>query len=453
MEVYPLHVFLCEQQKAEGVPCCSARGSAAVLELLRAQVAREGLTGKVQITACGSLGLCERGPNMVVYPEGVWYSNVQPGDVAELIESHFKNGQVVERLVNRDAAALRAEIVNNRNRMLTGLAERDGAGALPDPLLNTIRGFQESRIALTAIELDVFSAVGSGAGAHHVAQTIGADPRSTGMLLNALVAMGLLKKRDSLFENTALTSRYLASGGKNDSRASMMHTAHLWHTWSHLTEAVRAGTAVDHEEIPDRGDSWTEAFIAAMHHNASERAGLIVRAVGTAGVRRLLDVGGGSGAYSIAFANASNELRAEIFDLAAVTPIAQGHVGAAGLEDRIITRVGDLRTDKLGRGYNLVFVSAICHMLSPEENLDLLKRCFEATTSGGRIVIQDFVLDASRTAPKMGALFALNMLVGTRAGSSYSQPEYVEWLEAAGFNDVHKISLPGPTALMIAIKA
>lgn len=450
MQVYPYHVFICDQQKPEGVPCCSARGSAAVIDALRAQIGKQGLTDTVQVTVCGSIGLCERGPNMVVYPEGTWYSGVQPGDVAEIVDSHFRNGKVVERLVNRDAAALRAEITTNRTRMVNALREREASGALPDPLANTIRGFQESRVILTGIELDVFTAAGTGATASQVAAKIGTDPRATAMLLNALVALGLLTKTGDTFANTAVSARYLAAGGNDDNRAALMHTAHLWLTWSNLTASVRAGTAV---QVPERADDWTEAFIAAMHRNAGERAGLVVRAAGADRARRMVDVGGGSGAYSIAFAKANPGLHSDILDLEAVTHIAQRHIDAAGVQDRVRTRIGDLRTDRFGKDYDLVFISAICHMLSPEENADLAKRSYEALAPGGRIVIQDFILDATKTSPKFAAMFALNMLVGTKAGSSYSEPEYVDWLKDAGFSGVQCVRMPGPTALMIGTRA
>ena len=123
-----------------------------------------------------------------------------------------------------------------------------------------------------------------------------------------------------------------------------------------------------------------------MHRNASERAPLVVRAVGAENVRRMLDVGGGSGAYSIAFAQANPALQADILDLAAVEPIARRHIQEAGVADRVKVRAGDLRSGRLGEGYDLVFISAICHMLSPEENLDLLRRCREALAPGGRVV-------------------------------------------------------------------
>jgi predicted O-methyltransferase YrrM len=174
--------------------------------------------------------------------------------------------------------------------------------------------------------------------------------------------------------------------------------------------------------------------------------------VDTSRVRRMLDVGGGSGAYSIAFARANGDLTADLLDLAEVAPIAERHIAEAGLTGRVSTRVGDLRSDVLGREYDLVFVSAICHMLSPEENRDLLARCRAALIRGGTLVIQDFILEPDKTAPKSGALFALNMLVGTRAGSSYSVVEYTDWLEAAGFRDIRRVRLPGPAGLMVGAR-
>jgi len=227
-----------------------------------------------------------------------------------------------------------------------------------------------------------------------------------------------------------------------------MHTAHLWLRWSTLTDCVRAGTSVAPREAAADED-WTEAFIAAMHRNASERAPLVVSTIGADKVARMLDVGGGSGAYSIAFAKANPILQADILDLETVQPIASRHLQAAGVEDRVRVRVGDLRTADLGAGYDLVFISAICHMLSPDENLDLLGRCRAALAPGGRVVVQDFILEADKTAPRFAAIFALNMLVGTRAGSSYSEPEYAEWLAGAGFQEIRRVRLPGMTGLMI----
>jgi precorrin-6B methylase 2 len=319
-------------------------------------------------------------------------------------------------------------------------------------LNQTLRGYMESRALLTALELDIFTAMGSGATAVEVAGKISTHPRSTEMLLNALVAMGMLVKQQGVFRDTPATARYFAEGSKDNARPGLIHIANIWHRWSNLTDCVRAGTAVGHQEMADRGQDWTEPFIAAMHRNASERAPLVVNAVGPAAGERLLDVGGGSAAYSIAFAQAHEKLRATVLDLPPVLPIAQRHINAAGLAGRVETRAGDLRRDPLGKGFTLVLASAICHMLSPEENQDLLRRCFEALEPQGRVVIQDFILESEKTAPKQAALFALNMLVGTPAGSTYSYEEYFTWLREAGFTEVRQIRLPGPSSLVVGVR-
>jgi (2Fe-2S) ferredoxin/SAM-dependent methyltransferase len=401
------------------------------------------------VTTCGSLGLCERGPNLVVYPEGSWYSGVRPEDVPEIVREHLGHGRPVGRLASGDPVTLKAEIAGNRGKALAALAAREAAGVVPDEITVPLRAFMESRVLLTALELDAFTAVGAGATAEAVASGRGADVGATERLLDALVSLGFLEKRGGAFANTPLAARFLAKGSRDDARDALTHNLSLWRRWSTLTDAVRAGHAVGVPEMADRGDDWTVPFIAAMHRGAAQRAPLVVQAVGTEGVRRMLDVGGGSGAYSIAFARARATLHAEILDLPPVLPIAAGHVAEAGLTDRVATRAGDLRTDGLGSGYDLVLLSSICHMLGPEENRDLLSRAARALAPGGRVVISDFVLGEDGAAPRQAVLFSINMLVGTPSGRSYRESDYAAWLGAAGLAGVERVRLPGPAHLVI----
>ena len=418
-----------------------------MIEELRREVVAQGLANDVQITTCGSLGLCERGPNMVVYPEGVWYSGVRAEDVREIVDSHFRQGRPVSRLVNTDAAALTTEVCANRDRHLASVRARDAAGVMPDELAQSIRGFQESRVILTALELDLFSAIGSGATAAQAAATAGTEARATEMLLHALASLELVRKEGAVFHNSPVAARFLAASSPDSARMAMLHTVGLWHRWSGLTECVRTGTAAPDE----RSMESTEAFIAAMHNNARQRAAQLAQAA-AAGANRMLDVGGGSGAYAIAFTEANAKLRAEVLDQPAVLAIAERHIREAGLEERISTRVGDLRTDEFGGGYDLVLISAICHMLGVEENRNLLARAYRALAPGGRVAIQDFLLRADKTGPRAGALFSLNMLVNTRGGSSYSEEEYTGWLREVGFGEVRRVALAGPAGVLIAVR-
>lgn len=308
-----------------------------------------------------------------------------------------------------------------------------------EDLSQAMRGFQEARVLLTAIELDIFSAA-TGVTAPEIAARIGADTRATAMLLDALVALQAMEKTGATYRTTPESVRF------RDARPALMHTVHLWDSWSTLTAAVRAGSAVRQPGIDANQTAWTQAFISAMHANAARQASQVAQSMDAAGAKRLLDVGGGSGAYAIAFALANPDLRAEILDLPQVTPIAARHIREAGLELRVTTRDGDLTRDSLGEGYDLVLLSAICHMLGEDENLDLLGRVYSALAPGGRLVIRDFILEPGRTAPPHAALFALNMLVGTRRGNSYTEAEYDSWLRAAGFREVRRLS---PTSDLI----
>jgi SAM-dependent methyltransferase len=285
-----------------------------------------------------------------------------------------------------------------------------------------------------------------------VAKRCGTDRRATELLLNALVALDVIRLAGVGYTNAPAAAQFLVAGSPDDARTALRHNLSLWRTWSSLTEAVRVGHTALRPDMRERDDDWTLPFIAAMHRGAAVRAPLVVAALGAAPIRRMLDVGGGSGAYAIAFAQAHPSLTAVVLDLATVVPIAEGHIRGAGLSERIATRAGDLRRDDLGAGFDLVFLSSICHMLGPDGNRDLLARAGQALAPGGRVVIQDFLLEPERTRPRQAVLFAINMLVGTEAGGTYTEAEYAAWLTAAGLMDVRRIRLRGPADLMVGTR-
>lgn len=449
MEPFTHHVFVCTQQKGEGVTSCAASGSFVLLEALGKALQTERLDDEVQVTTCGCMGLCDEGPVMVVYPEGVWYRKLQAEDVSEIVLSHLKNGKTVERAEWRDASAMKTLAIDHRDKYRAMLKARDQAGTLPDDLNEMIRGYMPSRVVLTALELDVFSAVADGSTSAKVAGKLKTNERATETLLNALASLGLLKKIDGQFECTPVTARFFSAGSKDNAQPGLLHIANIWHGWSNLTDVVKSGTV----ERGARSAEGTKDFIAAMHRNASERARLLIKSVGTDGVRRVLDLGGGSGAYSIAFAKAAPAIEAVILDVPEVVGLTKDYVERAGVASQVKIRPGDMLTSPLDGGYDLVMLNAICHMFSPAQNRALLKRAFGVLAQGGRLVVQDFILNPDKTSPRHAALFAINMLVGTNEGSSYSEPEYSEWMREAGFTEVNRVKLPGPSGLMIGRKA
>jgi (2Fe-2S) ferredoxin/SAM-dependent methyltransferase len=393
------------------------------------------------------MGLCQEGPIVVAYPEGVWYRHVTAADVPEIVSSHLAGGKPVKRLSWDDSEARQLMTLAHDEKVRSAKEAREKSGTLPDALNEKIRAYQASRSVLTALELDVFSAVGEGGSGAEVANRIPADARALEMLLNALAAIGLLTKKDGVFHNTAAVARYFARGSKDDQREGLLHNVNIWHRWSTLTEVVRTGKPVPLAQ--DGSPEWTKNFIAGMEQHAKARAPEVVRAIGVKGVRRVLDLGGGSGIYSSAFAKASPDLRCVILDLPEVVPLTKGYIERAGVQSQVDVRAGDMLQDELGDGYDLVMLNAICHMFSPAQNQDLFRRALKALAPNGRLLVQDFILNPDKTGPPHAALFSLNMLVGTDGGATYGEDEYASWMRAAGFSGIERLPLTGPTDLIV----
>ena len=300
-----------------------------------------------------------------------------------------------------------------------------------DSLLALARGFQESRVLLTGAEMDLFTSLAhEERTAAEIASRTGGDERALTVVLDALAAMGTLTKRGGRYR-TAPEAACLSADAPDSILASLNHSAVLWHRWTGLTRAIGG------KPLPERPpEETTRAFIGAMHVIAAPQAGRIAGAAGVGGARSLLDVGGGPGTYTAAFLRLSKELRATLFDLPFVVELARENLRSGGLLERVTLVGGDFTKDELPSGHDFAWLSAIIHQNGPAENDALFRRIFRALVPGGRLVIRDHVMDPDRTAPRAGALFAVNMLVGTEHGGTYTFEEIKGGLERAGFTGV-----------------
>ena len=320
-----------------------------------------------------------------------------------------------------------------------------------EEIVDLSRAFQRSRTLLTAVELDVFTVLDAGPKtSEEMAREIQAGERETDRLLNALCALGLAEKSGHLFSNSPLAARFLVRG-KADHIAGLLHSASQWKTWSTLTETIKTGHAPLAKQVRKARGPRIRSFVAAMHQRGMENAEKIASLIDFDGVKRVLDVGGGSGSYSQAFVRAGRDIQAVVFDLPNVIPLTKEYIAAAGLQGRIETQVGDYSTDDLGQGYDLIFLSAIVHINSPEQNEELIRKCARALNPGGQVVIQDLVMDENRTSPYRGTMFALNMLVNTAQGDTYTESEIREWMTNAGMSFVERQDFAA-TGLMIGRK-
>jgi SAM-dependent methyltransferase len=312
--------------------------------------------------------------------------------------------------------------------------------------------FQKSRILLSGFELGIFTTIDeSGSTNHQIATTLQLDEHASERLLNALVSLGFLTKHVGLYFNTPESFTFLSTKSP-DYLGGLMHTNHLWNTWSNLTTVVKTGASAHSTDINERGDDWLFSFISAMHDRAKKQAPMQLTTVDLSEVKSILDIGGGSGAYSMEFIRKKFEIEATVFDLPNVVHITQHFIDQEGFSGKIKTVTGDYTTDDLPTGYDLAFLSAVIHSNSLDVNLNLIKKCYHALNLNGKILIQDWIMNNERTQPTPGAIFAVNMLVGTEAGDCFTEREVTKMLQAAGFSTIKRIEFETGLSQMTAQK-
>jgi ubiquinone/menaquinone biosynthesis C-methylase UbiE len=311
--------------------------------------------------------------------------------------------------------------------------------ANPQEILSLSRNFMECRVLLTGAELDIFTHLAEPAASRDLAEKQGWHERPLTVVLDALAAMGVLIKKDGHYRTDPGLLPLLSAHSPQSVLPMIKHAATIWKNWSNLTRIVAETGGVEKPPGRFEGREDQKAFIGAMHVIGRQHAPAIARAVQPGPARRLLDVGGASGTYTIAFLEAAPQMSATLFDLPDVVAIGRVRVAEAGLADRVTFVSGNFYTDPLPSGHDLALLSAIIHQNSPAQNLALYKKVWAALVPQGRLVIRDYVMNSDKTAPQSGALFAINMLVGTPGGGTYTYEEIRSGLAEAGFENIRLI--------------
>jgi SAM-dependent methyltransferase/predicted transcriptional regulator len=312
--------------------------------------------------------------------------------------------------------------------------------------------YQKSRILLSAFELDIFTNIDeSGSESNQIASKLNLDKHACERLLNALVSLGFLTKKNKVFFNTEESFTFLSKKSP-EYLGGLMHSNHLWTTWSNLTSVVKTGMSAHPAEINERGEEWLFSFINAMHDRGKKQAPQQLANIDLSVTKSVLDIGGGSGAYSMEFVSKKPGIEATVFDLPKVIPITKKFIDKEGYSGKIKTYTGDYTTDELPKGFDLVFLSAVIHSNSLEVNQNLIKKCFHSVNNNGKIIIQDWIMNNSRTHPVSGAIFAINMLVGTEAGDTFTEQEVTEMLTSAGFKHISRIEFESGLSQVTAKK-
>jgi len=306
-----------------------------------------------------------------------------------------------------------------------------------EEILEIARSFQPACVLTAAAELDVFSALDRNAmTADLLADKLGTDLRATRILLDALAAMDFLTKRGDEYSVSADIAEMLSDKSDKNILPMVRHMANCLSRWVQLSQVTKTGGPAERRPSIRGEESDCAAFIGGMHNISAPIAAEVIGRLKPLEFAHLLDIGGASGTWTMAFLDAAPEARATLFDLPPVIPMAEKRLDEAGNAERVNLVAGDYNVDELPQGADLAWLGAICHQNSREQNRELFTKIHRALTDGGHVVIRDVVMKPSRIRPESGALFAVNMLVATEGGGTYTFDEYSEDLRAAGFDKV-----------------
>ncbi|MHC4069962.1 MAG: methyltransferase [Planctomycetota bacterium] len=309
-----------------------------------------------------------------------------------------------------------------------------------DEILDIAKGYQKAVLLFAAADLDIFTTLSKKPmTAEALCAKLHTDRRAASVLLDALVAMALLKKQNAKYSVTAAAD--LLCQTKPQSVLPMVrHQANCLRRWVQLPQITKSGKPA--EPSPSiRGEAADNAaFIGAMENVSRPVADQIVEKLKPLSFTHLLDIGAASGTWTIAFLNAHPKASATLFDLPDVIPMAKKRIDQARLSRRVKFVPGDFYSDDLPPGADFAWLSAIAHQNSRSQNRALFAKIFHALKPQGSLIIRDIVMGNSRTQPPAGALFAVNMLVATEGGGTYTFEEYRDDLLDAGFKNITLIS-------------
>ena len=327
-------------------------------------------------------------------------------------------------------------------------------------MLELFLGFWISRTVMAAVELGVFEALAAdrapdGLTLEQAQAALALPPRPARALLDTCVATRLLDQEHGRYRNSALAARYLAAGSEYSLRNYVLDERWCWPQWGRLEEALRG----DHQLLPEDAEGYhafpEDFFLDFLHGHSLAMGERLAAAVDLGATRRIMDIGGGSGAVSIALCRAFPHLEAVVVDQPPVAARAAAHIEAAGLADRITTWPANIFDSSLPGDCDAAVLANVLHDFSPARAQEILGRTVAALPAGGRVLILEIVPDEERRSPPLAVVFSVAMVVNTAGGDAHTASQYRAWLEAAGLTGIVARPIAGRmvTTVIEAMKA
>lgn len=322
-------------------------------------------------------------------------------------------------------------------------------------IIRILFNFQAACVFMASNQMRVYDQLaGKPVSAEEVAGSLNLSQKGVERLLNALAGMEIVVKEGGQYQLDPAWKKYLAKTGEQSMQQWIDLVSSHQPLWMDLPRFVKTGQNTRSVmDMLGNDPEKMESFTDAMHDKALKATWLIARELPIGDARRLLDIGGGPGTYSLEWAKLHNHLKATIFDIAPVLEIAKKYIARYGLQDRISTKPGDFLKDDLDTGYDLVLLANVLQMYDGEQAKKIVNKAVQALAPGGRIIVHGFCTDHNETGPLQDALFNIHIGLLTPGGKAHPVKDKINWLESAGIQEVRHFRVDAfPTGVITGKK-
>ncbi|MEO5657193.1 MAG: methyltransferase dimerization domain-containing protein [Nitrospiria bacterium] len=309
--------------------------------------------------------------------------------------------------------------------------------------------YWHSKVLHVANRLDVFNRLAEGpATAEELARATGADPRGLDILLIAVTSLGFLERIKGRYRNSRLAETFLVKTSPRYQGGIVSMFEDWYPTWGKLYDAVVSGKPpVDKPH--DQGDEATRIYIYGMHYRGVAQAELLAKKIPLKGRKRLVDIAGGPGTFSIMLCKQNKGLSATVIDRPQTLNVTREIIGSYGMQGRVETKPGDYLNDTFGRDHDVALLSSMFNQESPTVIKDILRKTHDALSPGGVVIVQEQLLDDDKSGPPLAAMIGVNQLLHTPGGAAYSGREMGEWMTEVGFRRVKRVPMPAPSPFIV----
>lgn len=317
-------------------------------------------------------------------------------------------------------------------------------GIAPEPMFDTSLGIGRAKTILVGNKLGIFEKLsGRPLSAQELAAELDINEHGLSLLLDALWGIGYLQRKQGRYANAKVAQKWLVESSPRYMGNILRHLDDLWEPIGWLDEAVKAGKPVRnfYDYMSEHPTAWRN-YTLGQKDMAMAIVGEIVSKVKLPPqARRLVDLGGAHGYYSVAFCQKYPELTALVIDFESAVTVGQEVVNQEGINSKVSFKVGNYIIDDVGSDYDVALLFSIVHGDPPETNIATIKKVYDALNPGGVIAINEILSYKGQKESEFGLLFALNMLVNTPRGKSYGYDEVRGWLQDTGFVNINRTDL------------